>query len=271
MRSSKKHLAAMAGFTALALMSLAFNPAALAADSPRIKALDTAAPSRVLFVGNSYLYYGDSLHNHVSRLVAADDGELGQSLQYKSATIGGASLDHHPLASLLQPGRLGIDERFQLVILQGGSAEPLSARRREEFLATAAEMDAKIAATDAETALYMTHAYAPPHRRFDPDMIDAIAALYLEAGDSLGALVIPVGLAFEEAYRRKPGIALHKSFDGSHPDILGTYLAACVVFASIYERPCRGNSYDYFDAISKDDAYFLQTVADDTVQAFFGR
>ena len=42
--------------------------------------------------------------------------------------------------------------------------------------------------------------------------------------------VIPVGLAFEEAYRQRPGVKLHKDFDGSHPDLLGTYLAACVTF-----------------------------------------
>ena len=27
-----------------------------------------AIPQRVLFVGNSYLYYNDSLHNHVERM-----------------------------------------------------------------------------------------------------------------------------------------------------------------------------------------------------------
>ena len=29
-----------------------------------------AIPQRVLFVGNSYLYYNDSLHNHVERMAA---------------------------------------------------------------------------------------------------------------------------------------------------------------------------------------------------------
>jgi len=33
-----------------------------------VRFLENAAPKRVLFVGNSYLYYGDSVHNHVRRI-----------------------------------------------------------------------------------------------------------------------------------------------------------------------------------------------------------
>jgi hypothetical protein len=53
--------------------------------------------------------------------------------------------------------------------------------------------------------------------------------------------------------------------------LLGTYLAANVVFASLYGKSPIGNGYDYFGKISKDDAAFLQKVAHDTVQKFFGR
>ena len=31
--------------------------------------LENPNPTRVLFIGNSYLYYNDSLHNHVRRMV----------------------------------------------------------------------------------------------------------------------------------------------------------------------------------------------------------
>ena len=84
------------------------------------------------------------------------------------------------------------------------------------------------------------------------------------------ALVIPAGLAFEEAYRRRPDIKLH-IHDGSHPTLLGTYLAACTIYATVYNRPCSGNSYDSYGQVSKEDATFLQQVADDTVRKFFGR
>ena len=117
----------------------------------------------------------------------------------------------------------------------------------------------------------MTHAYVKPHKRFDPSMTRTLENHYVEAGNANGALVIPVGLAFEEAYKRKPDMNLHKSFDGSHPNFLGTFLAANVVYASLYGRSPVGNDYDYFGKITKEDAAFLQQVAQDTVTKFFGR
>jgi len=228
-------------------------------------------PERVLFIGNSYFYYNDSLHNHVSRLASSLNDDLGERLTYKSATIGGSRLSHHDLESHLTPGKLGVDEAFHLTIIQGGSSEPLGQRNRSAFAEEAGKIAQHVNATGSELALYMTHAYVEPHRRYDPDMIDAIASLYINTANDLDALVIPVGLAFEEAYRLRPDISLHKHFDGSHPDMLGTYLAACVVYASIYGKSPVGSDYDYFGEISAEDALFLQEVAENVVTAFFRR
>ena len=69
----------------------------------------------------------------------------------------------------------------------------------------------------------------------------------------------------------RPDIKLHKSFDGSHPDLLGTYLAACVLYATIYKKSSLEVDYNYFDAVSLEDQKFLQTIADKTVNEFFDR
>ena len=239
--------------------------------TPEVERLENAAPQRVLFVGNSYLYYNDSLHNHVER-IGEELGPLGAGdYEFKSATIGGARLSHHPVGKLLEPGRLGVEQPFELVVLQGGSMEPLTAESRAAFRERAADLSKKIRATGAEVALYMTHAYVEPDERYEPNLIDKIAPMYISAGNELGALVLPVGLAFERAYEQRPDIVLHKTFDGSHPSLLGTYLAACVVYQSIYGTPAVGADYDYFGAIDKDDAAFLQKIADETVREFFGR
>lgn len=242
-----------------------------AAEQPSVSRLKNSEPTQVLFVGNSYFYYNDSLHNHVKRLVEAHDSALAETLAYKSATIGGASLSHHDVEGHLETGRLGLDTPFDLVILQGGSSEPLRESRREKFRHNAAQHAEKIRAAGAELALYMTPAYSEAHARFDPEMTDKIASLYIETGNALDALVIPVGLAFEEAYRRRSDIVLHKFFDGSHPELEGTYLAACVVFAALYGESPVGNSYRYFGAVSESDAAFLQEVAQDVVSQFYGR
>ena len=236
---------------------------------PTVQRLDNETPQRILFVGNSYLYYNDSLHNHVQRM--AEENGPHDEYQFKSATIGGASLSHHYIDSLLEPGRLGVDEPFDLVILQGGSFEPLTDEGRSAFAEVAAELDAKIRATGAETALYMTHAYVEPDERYAPGMIRTIEQTYVTNANELGALAIPVGLAFELAYERRPDIVLHKTFDGTHPSMLGTYLAACVVYGSIYDRPASDLEYLYFGEVGEDDAVFLRAIADETVREFYDR
>ncbi|MBT8140903.1 MAG: hypothetical protein HKN88_03915 [Gammaproteobacteria bacterium] len=212
------------------------------------------------------MYYNDSLHNHVKRLVSDLNPELGKTLKYKSATIGGSNLSHHNLDSHLEPGKLGIQEPFELVILQGGSSDALSSERRALFQAKAVEFDQKIRAKGGETALYMIHAYVKPHKRYDPEMIRKVEKLYVETAKDINALLIPVGLAFERAYAERPDIQLHKIFDGTHPSLLGTYLAACVVYASVYQQSPVGSDYDYFGKINKKDAAFLQNIAIQTVR-----
>lgn len=242
-----------------------------AAPDPAVKQAPVASPQRILFVGNSYMYYNDSLHNHVRRMVIAADPAIEKALKYKSATIGGAPLAQQDVKGLLVPGRLGIKEPFDVVILQGNSAAALSDAGRASFREKVIEFNADITKSGAKTVLYMTHAYVKPNKKASPDMMRKVEDLYVSTGNEVGAYVIPVGLAFEEAYRQRPDMQLHKSYDGSHPNLNGTYLAACVVYASLYGKSPVGNSYDYFGEVDKETAAFLQRVAEETVRKFYGR
>jgi hypothetical protein len=237
---------------------------------PQVTSL-MSEPSHVLFVGNSYLYYGDSVHNHVRRMAQEAGFEPGSGFVYKSATIGGAALFDHNIEHLVNHENLRVDRPFEVVVLQGGSAAALSEERRRLFRDTALQYAGIIDEASGQTALYMTHAYVEPHERYQPGMIADIASLYIETGNEIGALVIPVGLAFEEAYRRRPEIELHKDFDGTHPDLAGTLLASFTVFASLYGASPTGNPYDYFGEVDADTLQFLQSVAHDTVSNFYGR
>jgi hypothetical protein len=44
-----------------------------------------------------------------------------------------------------------------------------------------------------------------------------------------------------------------------------------VTYASIYNKPCSGNNYNYHGRIPADDIAFLQQVGDDVVKRFFER
>lgn len=223
-------------------------------------------PQRILFIGNSYYYYNNSLHNHVRGFVEAGSAGQDRKLQYKSATIGGATLDHHPIEWLTEPGRIGVKDAFEIVVLAGNSADALRESSRQKFVETVRRFDPVIRARGGRTALYMTPAYAPPHRQVAADNLTKIADMYSSVAREVGAVLIPVGLAFEASYQRRPDLRLHDEYDGSHPSLAGTYLAAAVVYAALYGANPVGNAYRYHGKIAPEVAQHLQEVAQQVVQ-----
>ena len=251
------------------LLSIFFFSNFLFSSEVQITSLKNKNHERVLYIGNSYLYYNDSLHNHVRRMleeVYANDIDRGN---YKLVTISGSRSWHHNINYALNYKNLGAEKPFELVIFQGGSGETDTVSERKIFADTTKDVINIIHKSGAEAALYMIHAYVEPHENANPQMIKDIKQMYIEAGNKNNALVIPVGIAFENAYKVQPDIVLHKPFDGSHPSLLGTYLASCVVFSSITQKTPIGIKYNYFDEISDLDKIFLQKIAHSTVEEFF--
>ncbi|WP_295552898.1 hypothetical protein [Limnohabitans sp. Rim8] len=222
-------------------------------------------PQRILFVGNSYYYYNNSLHNHLRGFVEATQKHKQHPLAYKSATIGGATLDHHPIDWLTEPGRIGVKEAFEWVVLAGNSADALKDSSQQKFHETVRRYDEVIRSRGGNTALYMTHAYVSPHKQVSSQNIGKVVNMFDTVGRDVGVKVIPVGLAFELSYKRKPDLRLHDEHDGSHPSLVGTYLAAAVVYASLYGENPVGNTYSYRGKVPADVALHLQQVAWDTV------
>lgn len=234
-----------------------------------ISSLENKKPERVLYIGNSYLYYNDSLHNHVRRMLDEVYESEIDTTNYKSVTISGSRSWHHDIDHSLNYKNLGVKKPFQLVIFQGGSGETNTVNERNIFSNEVSKIVKKIQFAGAEAALYMIHAYVEPHEDTDPRMIENIKQMYIDAGNKNDALVIPVGIAFENAYKAQPNIKLHKHYDGTHPNILGTYLASCVVFSSITHLSPLNIQYSYFGEISDVDKKFLQKIAKETVEDFY--
>ena len=110
-------------------------------------------PSRILFVGNSYLYYNDSIHNHVEKMLIEFYGD--EEITTKSATIGGSRLHNHNIDHLLEPKNLQLDQQIDLLIMQGGSGEVLTKKSRKNFEDTSYSYSIKAHEKGIKTALYM--------------------------------------------------------------------------------------------------------------------
>src|SRR6202035_3130988 len=58
-------------------------------------------PASAIFIGNSFFYYNNSLHNHVERLLHSADP--GYKLRATSVTISGSGENWHDVDSYFRP------------------------------------------------------------------------------------------------------------------------------------------------------------------------
>ena len=86
---------------------------------------------------------------------------------------------------------------------------------------------------------------------------------YMLMADTNKATVSPVGAAWQNVRNSFPLIELYNP-DESHPSIYGSYLAACVFYATFYQKSPIGSTF-IPAAINATDALNLQTVASYTV------
>ena len=229
---------------------------------------------RLLYVGNSFYYYNNSLHGHVNRLLAGTLSKAERDgMQSYSVTISGGQLKWHNIGAYLDAGigdsdvnennELVINNgpiRFDTVMMMDCSRCPFDTATRPIFHDQVHRQGAVIRARGATPILFMTWAYSD-----QPDMIDTLAREYMRAGKDNDMRVVPAGLAFKKSLVERPDLTLHMA-DKRHPTLAGTYLAACTVLASVYRLDPRGNRY--IAGLSESDARFLQQIAWDTVQAF---
>lgn len=213
-------------------------------------------PHKVLFVGNSFSYYNNSLHNHYRKLVRAAHGVEWQG-SARSMTISGAYMAEHR-GGLRQ--RLA-EQSFDAVVLQGHSLEAMNNFARFESAVT--EYAGWIRRHGAQPVLFMTWAYT-----LRPGMTERLERAYNQLGEQLDAMVVPVGSAFSRVTAERPDLLLRMA-DKRHPTLAGTYLAACTMFGALHGQSPVGLAYTA--DLSETDASYLQLAAWQTLQALQDR
>jgi hypothetical protein len=252
---------------------LASHPAPLptnqARSAPTSAAVADSSSPRVLFIGNSYT----SVNNlpQIFYDVAASAGRAPS--QIKANTPGGATLYEH----LNSPGTLKlIDEgNWDIVILQAQSQEGAMSEQfsnmRDHFLKGAAGLYDRIKtrSPDAKIILYQTWARHADYwndpkadRSIGNDPADMQARIRKWHQNAIAQrndfFIAPVGDAWELNYKNPNAIRLHNA-DNSHPAFSGSYLAALVIYGTIYHPP--NLNVRYHGDLNSAEALYLQSIA----------
>jgi hypothetical protein len=258
----------------LAPLAAAIALAGCASLPPPTQARHDAAdgpPKALLWVGNSFFYYNNSMHGHLGKLVSGD-----KSIAYRgvSVTISGSGIDWHDMESYLGPGRIGKysfvagnkirfnppGKQFDAVMFMDCSQCPVHPDLKPVFHEYAKKHSDTIRAHGARPILFMSWAY-----KDRPEMTAQLAEQYTIAGKANGAQVVPAGLAFAKSVQRRPDLELYAA-DKRHPSLAGTYLAACTVYATLFGKSPVGNAYTA--GLPPDVAAHLQATAWDTVKEY---
>jgi hypothetical protein len=265
-------------FVALAAAGwMAAGPAALAQTKPAVTTLGPDFPKTAIFIGNSFFYYNNGLPGHLSLMEKAADPANKQVYRNTMVTIGGSGFDWHDVESYFRPNAIGnysfddnnnvvfnkLDRLFDVAVMMDCSQCPIHPKLKPVFTDYAKKDSDIVRAHGARPVFFMSWAYADK-----PEMTAPLAEAYTIAGNANNALVIPAGLAFAKAIARQPELNLYAP-DKRHPSLAGTYLASCVVFAALTGRSPVGNSY--LAGVDAPTAAFLQTVAWETVQEYYGK
>jgi hypothetical protein len=204
-----------------------------------------ASTLKILFIGNSF-----TARNDLPGLVAQLATARAKTIDHRLISAGGASLRTHWNAGAA--GKAIECDGYDAVVLQEQSTLPVkNAKRMHENVRL---FDEIIKAASAETVLYMTWA-----RAHAPESQQAITDAYYSIGKELHAKVVPAGVAWQKFLAKHDQPVLHDP-DGSHPTLAGSYLAACVFFATLFKETPVGIETE-LRGISPKETTLLQRIA----------
>jgi hypothetical protein len=216
--------------------------------------------TNVLFIGNSYTAF-----NNLPAIFVALSRAGGHKVASQSLSEGGWTLAEH--ASAAETLSALNSRPWDYVILQEQSEIPAEAASREELMDPAARtLVNEIESTGSTPVFFLTWAHRdglPAAGLEDYQAMQiALDQGYLEIARELQVEVAPVGAAWGSALETDPALTLWQA-DGSHPTPSGTYLAACVFYAVLFQESPLG--LPPLAGISRSTARELQAAAENAV------
>lgn len=231
------------------------------------KPAEPAKATKVLFVGDSLTYVND-----LPRMFSDLARSRGDLVEVDLTAKGGNSLRDH-LNSAWFHTKLQA-KPWDFVVLQEQSQIPAFPPDEvaQRMTPAALELNRLIHAHRPETATVFFESWGLkngddmncghfPELCSYGGMQSRIEHTYEELTERTGALLAPVGRAWAAVRQAHPEIELYKA-DGIHPELPGSYLAACVFYATLFKKSAAGA-----DALGLDPAQAetLQSAADEAV------
>ena len=214
----------------------------------------------VLFIGNSYTF-GNDLPKMFRQLAKSG----GYDVTTDISAVGGWWLKDHLNAPETSDK---ISERaWDYVVLQEQSVVPSRLDERNSSMYPAArQLVQMIQANNSSPIFFMTWGRRDGFSDVGFDsykpMQTALTNGYMGIANELDAMVAPVGIAWQQVRQQHPEINLYQE-DGSHPSEQGSYLAACVFYATVFQESPEGLRYDA--GLSQEETAVLQRIAAETV------
>ena len=78
-------------------------------------------------------------------------------------------------------------------------------------------------------------------------------ALYRNAARRANVRLLPVAMAWHDLLSRREFDRL--DWDGTHPNVAGSYLIACLTYATVYDKPPRDLPFDFRSLATANEFY----------------
>lgn len=197
-----------------------------------------AVTRTVLFLGNSYTY-----ENNLPQIVSTLAASAGDVLTYDAHAIGGYTLRNHYTDSMCR-NKIRANN-WDYIVLQEQSQLPA-------FIVPSAFMNGfsdlktfiKQNKPCAQLSSYMTWGYKNGDASQCPSnpavctysgMQSLITSRYTQISELYESEVTPVGTVWQYMRTNYPNVELYQA-DGSHPSVIGSYLAACCFYTSLFRK-----------------------------------
>lgn len=223
----------------------------------------------VLFLGNSY-----TAQNNLPLLTEELAKGTAKKINSSRNTPGGYTFARHSADT--NSMNLIVQGGWNVVVLQEQSQIPTIPLYRDSSMLPAAKVlrDSILKYSPcSRIVLYMTWGRRFGGRQCDNasncsptfvdfnHMQDSLEKAYQNLADTIQAEVAPVGISWKNLLK-DTNLVLHTA-DNSHPQLIGSYLAACTFHTLFWgESP---DSSSYTSTLSDSLAYYLKNIADTTV------